>query len=73
MSTNISKPDHVKSPGLNCPHCNMFIPVTIQQIIESDNIKCPACNLQLRAQEVMDARRKEEDAKRLDEASKFKR
>ena len=36
-----------RTPGLNCPKCNSFIPVTIYDLINCTSIRCPACSLRL--------------------------
>lgn len=34
-------------PGMKCPQCGEFIPITLQQITTDTAIVCPHCNLKM--------------------------
>lgn len=68
-----------RMPGLQCPRCNSFIPVSIHELLVSNHIKCPICGLRLdinrqKSDKALKALAKVEQAQRqVDEKSSFKR
>ncbi len=34
-------------PGMNCPQCGRFIPISITELISASFIDCPHCQLRL--------------------------
>ena len=36
-----------RTPGLSCPGCGAFIPVTIHQLLCTPRLTCPTCGLHL--------------------------
>lgn len=36
-----------RTPGINCPQCNQFIPTSITELISASFIDCPHCRLRL--------------------------
>lgn len=44
---NTSKEHQQRVPGIRCPHCGNFIPISIQQILYSKSLFCPTCGLKL--------------------------
>lgn len=65
--------------GMNCPACQMFIPVSVSQLLYDGGIMCPCCGLTMtinksQSNQALDALKKLEDAtKKLRETESFKR
>ena len=34
-------------PGVQCPRCNAFIPVTIAELLHMTVLRCPTCQLEM--------------------------
>ena len=34
-------------PGIECPHCRNFIPISIKQMLELSYIFCPTCGFRM--------------------------
>lgn len=65
--------------GMKCPVCEMFIPVSISQLLYDGGIMCPYCGLMMtinkpQSKRALEALRKVEDAtKKVKETEIFKR
>lgn len=65
--------------GMNCPVCQMFIPISIPQLLYEGGIMCPHCGLMMtinksQSKQALDALKKVEDAtKKVKESQTFKR
>lgn len=35
--------DRQKTPGISCPNCGKFIPITITELLTAPRIRCPYC------------------------------
>lgn len=65
--------------GMNCPVCQMFIPISVSQLLYDGEIMCPYCGLTMtinksQSNQALDALKKLEDATtKLRETESFKR
>lgn len=65
--------------GMNCPVCQMFVPISISQLLYDGGIMCPHCGLMMtinksQSRRALDALKKVEDAtKKVRETESFKR
>lgn len=65
--------------GMNCPVCQKFIPISIEQLLHDGSIFCPHCGLQLsinrtESRHALDALAKVEDAmKKVKETETFRK
>ena len=39
------KRDQHRTPGIQCPSCRQFIPISIEQILYNKSLRCPVCGL----------------------------
>lgn len=68
-----------REPGLGCPRCGTFMPMTITQLLVVRNLRCPRCLLELRldrqaSNEALEVLKKVQDARdRVQKTSKFNR
>jgi transcription elongation factor Elf1 len=64
--------------GFNCPVCNGFIPVSMQQLLMEERLVCPQCSLEIKlnsekSKKALDALEKAKSAKDgVKSASDFK-
>lgn len=48
----MSKQNNQQQPtGFNCPVCSGFVPVSMLQLLNAENILCPNCGLEIRINE----------------------
>lgn len=45
-----------RSPGISCPRCGKFIPITIAELLTAACLLCPHCHLQLHIDRQQSAR-----------------
>jgi len=67
-----------RSSGFNCPVCNGFIPVSIQQLQSTDRFVCPSCSLEIRlnkgeSKKALEALQKTQAEETVKRASVFNR
>lgn len=74
-----TQPVRQQASGMKCPVCEMFIPISIPQLLCDGEIMCPHCGLTMtinkqQSRQALEALRKVDDATRkVRETESFKR